>query len=373
MLVYRLLAGLAMFSMAFRAPACAQVRVQLRLASPPQAAVFVAGSFNQWQPAQAGARFDSTGLLTLVVAKGATVAFKVTQGSWDRVECNASGVDVPNREFTSSADTVIFLVVEGWKHQFGELQKPCTAAPNVVVFDTAFPLRPLAGARRVTVYLPPNYHQQPRRRYGVLYMQDGQNCFDEQRAGFGEWQVDEALNALFDSTGNGLIVVAIDHGGAARLAEYNPYAHPEFGAGLGRLYARFLVETLKPAIDAAYRTLPGQAHTHVAGSSMGGLISCWAVMAYPQVFGSAGIFSPAFWVAPRLPADAARMLRHYRGKLFFYAGGQESSTMIPLMDAVIDSAKKAPRVSLLRHTEPGARHNEEAWRRQFYRYLAFIL
>ena len=92
-----------------------------------------------------------------------------------------------------------------------------------------------------------------------------------------------------------MIVVAIDHGGTKRINEYCPYDMEGFGKGEGDQYLQFLVKTLKPYIDKNYRTKKDKENTYIAGSSMGGLISMYAVLKYPYVFGGAGVFSPAFW------------------------------------------------------------------------------
>ena len=93
--------------------------------------------------------------------------------------------------------------------------------------------------------------------------------------------------------------------------------------GEGAEYVRFLVETLKPAVDSAYRTLPERSSTAIAGSSMGGLISLYALAAYPEVFGRAGVFSPAFWFAPEIH-DFVRAAEIPGGaRVYMVTGGRE--------------------------------------------------
>ena len=89
------------------------------------------------------------------------------------------------------------------------------------------------------------------------------------------------------------IVVGIDNG-PKRMSEYNPYEFKPYGVGEGDKYVDFLATTLKPYIDKNFRTLPGKKNAFTAGSSMGGLISLYAVLKYPDVFGGAGIVSPPF-------------------------------------------------------------------------------
>ena len=161
-----------------------------------------------------------------------------------------------------------------------------------------------AATRNVTVWLPPGYDESAR-RYPVLYMHDGQNLFDASRANFGEWGVDEHLTRLAETGQVRLPIVVGVWNTPLRLREYVPAdliaALPDEvrssllgmygGEPLSDGYLRFLVEDLKPMIDSAWRTLPGRDDTVIAGSSMGGLISLYAMMKHPEVFGSAGCLS----------------------------------------------------------------------------------
>ena len=161
-----------------------------------------------------------------------------------------------------------------------------------------------AATRNITVWLPPGYDDSAE-RYPVLYMHDGQNLFDASRSGFGEWGVDEHLDRLADTGQVRLPIVVGVWNTPLRLREYVPAdliaALPDEvrssllglygGEPLSDGYLRFLVDDLKPMIDIAWRTLPGRDDTVIAGSSMGGLISLYAMMKHPEVFGSAGCLS----------------------------------------------------------------------------------
>jgi hypothetical protein len=170
--------------------------------------------------------------------------------------------------------------------------------------------------RTVTIWLPPGYDAGAR-RYPVLYMQDGQNLFDARHANFGvEWGMDEAMGRLAAlGVGRAAIIVGLNST-ALRYREYMPqrvydrlppaYAKrvrdSHGGAPLSDAYLRFIVEELKPRIDRDYRTLPGRADTAIMGSSMGGLISFYALGRYPHIFGQAAALS-IHW--PLVGADAA--------------------------------------------------------------------
>ena len=242
------------------------------------------------------------------------------------------------------------------------------------VLPTPFVIPGLNRERTVRIYLPPGY-ERGRQRYPVLYMHDGQNLFDRATAYVGEeWGVDEALNALAKSRGLRVIVVGIDNGGADRIHELNAWDNPEFGKGEGAEYMAFVVDVLKPWVDEHYRTRPDRPHTAIMGSSMGGLISSYAISRYPDVFGGAGIFSPAYWLAPQVFAATEAHPPPATARLYFYAGGSESETMLPDMKRMVAILRRAGLPS--RHLEveinPVGRHDEAAWRAQFPRAIEWL-
>ena len=171
----------------------------------------------------------------------------------------------------------------------GEIET--TPAPAAGTIDH---LRGLEGEgllpRDVLVWTPPGYESNPERSYPVLYMHDAQMLFDATTTWNGqEWGVDETIVALVEAGEvEPLIVVGLANTGT-RTADYSPGPR-------GEAYMDFLVNSVKPMIDGRYRTRPGKASTLVAGSSMGGLISCMLGWQYPDVFGAALCFSPAFRV-----------------------------------------------------------------------------
>lgn len=246
-----------------------------------------------------------------------------------------------------------------------------TASKNVSVIDHAFFMPQLNRSRRIWLYLPASY-QKSKKRFPVLYMHDGQNLFNVNTSFSGEWQVDETL----DSTPNACIVVGIDNGGLHRMNEYNPYDTEQFGKGEGLLYLEFIVETLKPYIDKKYRTLRSDKHTIMAGSSMGGLISFYAGILYPQIFGRLGIFSPAFWIAPHLVSyinQSIKPRRHSKQKYYFYGGGAENANMVSDIFQVAELMHSYANPTIKTVVNPAGYHSEDCWKKEFPAFFQWII
>jgi len=238
-----------------------------------------------------------------------------------------------------------------------------TALPGVSLLPDALEIPGLNRKRQVRLYLPPGYATSTK-RYPVLYMHDAQNLFDDASAFAGEWQVDETLDALAKEGKLELIVVGIDNGGEKRMTELNAWDNTRFGAAEGRQYTDFIVKTLKPLIDARYRTLPGRGHTAIMGSSMGGLASHYAIAQYPAVFGKAGVFSPAYWTATPAFDFMAQHPLPKDARLFLLMGEKEGESMVPDVERMAQVVRKSghPAANTVLKIVPGQQHNEAFWR-----------
>jgi len=366
----------------------AQQKIRIGISSlpaknPDNSSIFIAGSFNGWNPQNKNFQFQKNerGYFLELSLNAGSYEYKITRGGWDKVECTKEGKDVGNRTLKVDADAVIEVSVEGWKDMFASSSQPrkSTANKNVRIIDTAFFIPQLNRTRRVWIYLPPSYSAS-NKKYPVLYMHDGQNVFDDATSFSGEWGVDEAIDTLGLKTRE-CIVVGIDNGGDKRLNEYCPYdfslngiaANNKSNVGEGGKYVDFLVKTLKPFIDKKYRTLKDSKNTFTAGSSMGGLISMYAVLKYPNVFGGAGVFSPAFWVGPKIFDDIKAKGKKVNAKIYFYAGDEEGETMVPMTLRAFNEMHKVSKSKMCEVIRAEGKHNEPRWRIEFPLFYEWLM
>ncbi len=345
------------------------------------ACVFIAGNFNDWNPGNADYQLQEKGSIRLIELKGLPAGiyeFKFTRGAWEKVESKIDGTDVSNHKINLVSDTILTYSVAGWADDFTRFQKVHTVSPNVQVLDTAFKMPQFGRQRRIWLYLPPGYSKS-KKRYPVIYMQDGQNIFDDYTAAYGEWGVDENIDSLIAKGRPGCIVVGIDNGGETRMNEYNPYeftwkdsATSKTFLPEGDEYLAFVSNTLKPFIDKHYRTLPSRENTIIAGSSMGGLISYYAVLKYPQVFGNAGIFSPAFLTASGIDQLTESVGSKINAKLFFYMGDAEGKEDVDRMNLIAEKIGKNSSSMICAVIDPDGKHNEQAWRKWFAEFYKWV-
>jgi predicted alpha/beta superfamily hydrolase len=230
--------------------------------------------------------------------------------------------------------------------------------------------------RYLRIWLPPGYDlpENCNQRYPVFYLNDGQNLFDAATSFLGEWEVDEALNRLAETRHLQIIVVGIDNGAEHRMQELDAWDNPEHGNAEGKAYMDFVVDVVKPYVDANYRTKPDRENTGIMGSSMGGLISHYAMYAYPQVFGKVGIFSPSYWYAPEVYDYTAAHELARGSRVYFYAGGNEDENMVGNMNRAVALVRwQTPLVNNIEvRVVPDAQHNEAAWRTEFPRAVAWL-
>ncbi len=362
----------------------AQTTVRLEIKSLPAyhatgSSIYAAGSFNGWNPQDEQYKFnkDDKGnyFLDLKLASG-KYEYKITRGGWDKVECKKGGAGIENRVMTIAANATISLDIEEWADRFATAARKSTASKNVKIIDTAFFIPQLNRVRRVLIYLPENYSNS-KSRYPVLYIHDGQNVFDDATSFAGEWGVDEFLDS---SKVKQCIVVAIDNGGNKRLNEYSPYdftlnpLKPKENKGEGSQYVDFLAKTLKPFIDKKYRTLKDKKNTFITGSSMGGLISFYAILKYPKVFGGAGIFSPSVWICKEDLLSLIKTIgKKVNSKIYFYCGKLEGPGMVTDMLKAFEELAATSKSKMTVVIRDDGKHNEPTWRKEFPAFYFWLM
>ncbi|MGH8029554.1 MAG: alpha/beta hydrolase [Arenimonas sp.] len=247
-----------------------------------------------------------------------------------------------------------------------------TAGANVHVLAPMH-IAGLDRDRIVRIYLPPGYNASTD-RYPVLYLQDGQNLFDDATSYVGEWGVDESLDALARD-GLPFIAVGIDHGGEKRINELAPWLLPKLGTAEGDAYLAFVTDTVKPYVDAHYRTKSDRDHTLIGGSSMGGVMAHYAIEQHPELFGKALVFSPAFWTGGDAPLEFTRGRTLSPGTRYYaVTGGKEGDEALGDLRGMTDvlRANASPGVVLFSEVREGAEHNETFWKSEFPRAVRWL-
>ena len=240
----------------------------------------------------------------------------------------------------------------------------------VIKWNVTIPQLTGDKTRRAYIYLPESYDRQREKRYPVMYMFDGHNVFFDEDATFGKsW----GMNKYMEETGKELIIVGIEcnHEGHGRIIEYSPmsYENSEIGKikGKGSVYMNWLIKTMKPYIDKTYRTLPDRKNTIIAGSSMGGLMALYAVVAYNNVFQRAACLSPSLWLAP---GQVLEMVARARIKndtcLYMDYGSLEMLNHLSNPEALMSTCHLllTKRVNLTFRIVPGGTHSEASWEKQ---------
>ena len=243
------------------------------------------------------------------------------------------------------------------------------------LFD-AFHSNLLGNDRVVWLYLPASYGENTRATYPVLYMHDGQNLFDPS-APWGGWHVDDTLNAAGeDGSIRELIVVAPENAGTKREWEYTPdYDMSEHDGGGGDLYLRFLVEELKPQVDAMLRTRPARATTGVLGSSLGGLISAYAGVTKADTFGIVGAMSPSTWWSDDvIIADVKGMMPSPRPDRVYvdYGSGTDDGEDTSLLVQAYQQIGYVEGAGFHSYIQPGGEHQENYWAMRLPGALQFL-
>ncbi len=331
--------------------------------------IFLAGDMNSWNPGSTAYQFTKlpNGQYNLVLnglTPGSNYEFKLTRGTWAKGETTANGGFLPNRSLTFQNGQNLQISVAQWDDMVASTST--SRSGYVFMVDTDFVMPQLNRNRRIWIYLPQEYFN-TNNNYPVVYMQDGQNLFDTRYAFSGEWSIDESMLDIENDGLTKAIVVGIDNGGGSRIDEYSPWVNSQYGGGEGDEYMDFMVNTLKPYIDANYRTLPDRLNTAIIGSSMGGLISYYGALRFQNIYSKAGIFSPSFWFASASMNYSSSTGHDAPMRFYFVAGTTESSTMIGNIQGarqtMLMNGFSAAELNVQTRTD--GQHAEWFWAREF--------
>lgn len=244
-----------------------------------------------------------------------------------------------------------------------------------MVYEREIEIPSLTGGRKrkAYVYLPVGYDG-GEQRYPVMYMFDGHNLFSDSEATFGKsW----GLKDYLDKTATPLIIAAVEcnHEGDSRLSEYSPVdfvMHGKSIRGRGKKYMDWLVKTFKPFIDENFRTLPGRGHTAIGGSSMGGLMTVYALSAYNKYFSRGAALSPSLWVSGgEVPQFIQKAKYRPDTVLYMDYGSKEFSNhgVQQKCFAECSSALIQKNVHLTVRVISGGTHCEASWERQIPHFM----
>jgi predicted alpha/beta superfamily hydrolase len=338
--------------------------------------MFIAGNFNGWNPADSSTMlvWEDGVLQTKIVIDSTlnTLEYKFTCGSWEKGEVKKNGAPQPNRTCFYKPGMVVKENIESFAHIAPKWQPE----ENTSVIKIKLYAKTLNKEKTIRILLPCNYEKN-NLKYPVLYMLDGQNLFDETMSHSGEWGVDEAMDSLCMINKMPAIIIGIDHAGEERIAEYSPYPIQEYVTQpQGDAFVEFVVNTLKPFIDSAYRTKPEREFTGIAGSSMGGVMSMYMVMKYNNVFSKAGVFSPAFWTNESNYENVKATIVQQPTQIYFLAGALEGKEF-----EVVNDTKKMldillqqnnPNINTRFVTQSTGRHTESFWNAEFFEMFEWL-
>lgn len=342
--------------------------------TPENSQVFIVGNsspLGDWNPGLTPMEHtdDSTWSFKFRVPEGAIVEFKITRGSWNTQAMFREDEIPDNVRFTAVEETLIVVRPVTWKDLAFKAGEGITGK---VRYHKGLKGKGLNHERDVVVWLPPSYESKPARRYPVLYMHDGQNVFDPSTSFIGyDWHVDEAADSLIRSGAiEEIIVVAIGNS-PDRTLEYSD-------SPLGRAYADFVVNELKPMIDKEYRTKPDAGNTGVMGSSMGGLISFLFAWWHPDVFTKAACLSSAFGHENNMLLDE---VEEYKGekkniRVYMDCGTVDLEARLKpgsdRMTEILEAQGYVQEKDWTYFVDQGAVHNERAWAGRVWRPLTFL-
>jgi len=338
--------------------------------------VYISGNFNNWHTQDKNFEMDKigNGLYHYKFAPDFVypdeLLYKFTKGDWSEVEIDKYGNRTENR-VCKEHNGVRKEHVDKWRKNWLPF-KP-NFLPKVHLISEEFEIPQLNKTRRVWALLPHDYEESAE-TYPVLYLQDAQNLFNE-KAQYGNWEIDKKLAVMSEYKIGKIIIIAVEHAEHDRIKEYN-VGKTVLGVGQGKKYIRFITDTLKPFVDKTFRTKSEREYTGIGGSSMGGLVSVFSGLMYPEVYGKLMIFSPSLWVVPKMDFTNIDFSEPSDTKIYLYAGGDESATMIDHVKKfkknMIENEFVSSKMKIKLSINMQGKHNEIYWSDEFPKAIEWL-
>ncbi len=261
----------------------------------------------------------------------------------------------------------------------GTLPPVLSTLPVRVTLHPRFHSRFLPHDRDITVYVPPQYDQQPERQFPVLYLHDGQNLFDPGTSFVPGriWRVAETADEAIEADKvEPLIIVGIANTGEHRLAEYTHVPDWKMGGGEADKYGRLITEELMPIIDSNYRTLKGREHTGMGGSSLGGLATLYLGLKYADLFSRLAVLSPSVWWNHKSIVGYVNETRlNHHPRIWLDVGNAEGRRTLSDVDLLARRLRAngwRQNVDLQYECIAGGTHDEAAWAQRVEPMLRFL-
>ncbi len=338
--------------------------------------VYISGNFNNWHTQDKNFEMEKigNGLYHYKFAPDFVypdeLLYKFTKGDWSEVEIDKYGNRTENR-VCKEHNGVRKEHVDKWRKNWLPF-KP-NFLPKVHLISEEFEIPQLNKTRRVWALLPHDYEESTE-TYPVLYLQDAQNLFNE-KAQYGNWEIDKKLAVMSEYKIGKIIIIAVEHAEHDRIKEYN-VGKTVLGVGQGKKYIRFITDTLKPFVDKTFRTKSEREYTGIGGSSMGGLVSVFSGLMYPEVYGKLMIFSPSLWVVPKMDFTNIDFSEPSDTKIYLYAGGDESATMIDHVKKfkknMIENEFVSSKMKIKLSINMQGKHNEIYWSDEFPKAIEWL-
>lgn len=344
---------------------------------PGYDSIYLAADTNYWNPCNPHYKFtmNNSGKMQLTINNPSdTIYFKICRGNWKATECDSKGRDVLKHRFVKGWADTVHVNIDAWRDIIPTNQIAKTENKNVRFVPTQIDMPQLGKKRTIRIYLPPNYFKY--KAFPVIYMHDAQNIFDNSTSlTRSEWHVDEILDALHYSRGFSVIVVGIYCDENDRTNEFTPWDNDQMKVeGEGDKYAKFIIKTLKPFVDDHYRSNNKREQTAIIGSGLGGLVSLYTALEYPDVFGCAAAISPVVDKCPKAYEYFSKIRSKKPQQFYISAGQNENEEMVQSVENLVKSLENAgfDTLNIKANITPHGQSVEWYWGEEFKNALNFF-